>query len=145
LLDAFRHAGCPACRLAAAAVDHFLDDLIYEHVNEIELRDTLRAAGGFCNEHSWQLKHMRAAFGTSIIYRDVLNNIARRLRARQAGSTGAASAGAPGRQQVDTLWRGAPRGRRLAGPPGRAGPRQQRGRRDSGRSAHGLPRLPGAP
>jgi hypothetical protein len=86
LVEAMRREGCPACRLAATAVARYLDDLIYEHVNEIELRDTLRTAGGFCNEHSWQLKHMRAAFGTAIIYRDVLNNLGRRLRAHQQGT-----------------------------------------------------------
>ena len=97
LQDALEQEGCPVCRLAAAAVARYLDDLIYENVNEIELRETLRAAGGFCNEHSWQLERMHAAFGVSIVYRDVLNNMARRLRARPAGARLALFGGRDGR------------------------------------------------
>lgn len=89
LIEAFGAAGCPLCAIADAEVMHYLDMLIHEHVNDLDFRDQLREAGGFCNTHSWWLKTrvQGAALGSTIMYRDVLNALRERV-GRAAASSG---------------------------------------------------------
>jgi hypothetical protein len=79
LLAACKQEGCPICTLTLAAVAHYLDAIIYESVNDPPTRMELVAAAGYCNEHSWQLRHMGAALGAAIMYRDVLRRAAEAL------------------------------------------------------------------
>jgi hypothetical protein len=47
--------------------------MAYEQVNDLDLRQQLRRAGGFCNPHAFQwLREARSVLGTALIYRDVL-------------------------------------------------------------------------
>lgn len=65
--------GCPICRLALRAVGRFIESLAYEQVNDPGVRDALRAAHGFCNQHAYRwLREAHAPLGTALIYRDVL-------------------------------------------------------------------------
>jgi hypothetical protein len=86
LLEAFEGPGCPVCTIVERHVLRYLDMLLYEHVNDIPMREELRRVGGFCNAHAWWLvTHMRgAALGSAIIYRDILHA----LRERMATSGG---------------------------------------------------------
>jgi len=80
LLEALDQAGCPVCRLAGEAVDALLQSICYEQVNDLELREQLRAEGGFCPEHARRfLAQPNGPLATAIVYRDVLVNAARRL------------------------------------------------------------------
>jgi hypothetical protein len=73
LLDACTRGGCPICTMALDTVARYLGILIYENVNDPQTRDTVVAARGYCNDHSWQLRAKSgAAFGTALMYRDVL-------------------------------------------------------------------------
>jgi len=85
LLDACAKGGCPACTLTLAAVTHYLESIIYEHVNDPEFRDAVVASRGYCNSHSWRLREMRVALGVALIYRDVVRDAAEEI-ARRAGS-----------------------------------------------------------
>jgi hypothetical protein len=82
LLDAFSQDGCPICTLIEHTVVRYLDMLIHEHVNDIDFRNELRQAGGFCNRHAWLfITTIRgAAVGAAIMYRDVLNTYRQRLQ-----------------------------------------------------------------
>ena len=86
LIQALDRPGCPVCRLAAEAVDAFLASVCYEQVNDLELREELRAAGGFCREHALSfLRQRHGRLATAIVYRDVLANAARRIERAQPG------------------------------------------------------------
>jgi hypothetical protein len=87
LLTALDRTGCPVCRLVAEAVDGFLESVCYEGVNDLELREELRQAGGFCGEHASRfLGQSHGQLATAIVYRDVLLNAARRLAPAPRGS-----------------------------------------------------------
>ena len=75
LRDALPQPGCVVCRLKAAAVDRFLDGLLWECVNDPDTRRNIRQARGFCHEHAWRLVHGGASLGATIIMRDVLHNV----------------------------------------------------------------------
>src|SRR5438067_7292585 len=84
LLDACKKGGCPLCTMALDTVARYLDILIYENVNDPQTRDAVVAARGYCNGHSWQLRATSgAAFGTALMYRDVLQHVAEEI-GRQA-------------------------------------------------------------
>ncbi len=81
ILDACKEPGCPFCRLGQDAVERHLDSVIYDSVNSISLRATLRKARGYCHEHAWQLPLAggSAPLGIAIIYRDILNTLNKEL------------------------------------------------------------------
>ncbi len=81
LLQACGQTGCPVCRVEQSAVERYLDNLFYESVNDIQLRERLRASMGFCREHAWLAvdKRLGNALGFAIIYQDVINNTLRQL------------------------------------------------------------------
>lgn len=70
--DALAKRGCPICCLAARSTRRYLDNLLYENVNDPGLRAAVRGARGFCNAHAWQLQALGGALGLAIIHRDVL-------------------------------------------------------------------------
>lgn len=75
LRDALAQPGCAVCRLVAESTERFLDTLLWESVNDPEVRREIRQAHGFCHEHGWALARAGASLGTAIITRDVLQNI----------------------------------------------------------------------
>ena len=81
LLEACAQPGCPACRLEQRYVEHYLDHLLYENVNDSDLRDILRLSLGFCHEHAWLAVNQRLgdALGFAIIYQDVFGAVLERL------------------------------------------------------------------
>jgi len=72
LKEMLARPGCPICHLADAAGASFLDNLIYELVNDGVTRDKIVQAGGFCRRHGWQLVHHGGALGIAIIHRDLI-------------------------------------------------------------------------
>ena len=81
LIQACRQSGCPVYRVEQSVVERYLDNLFYESVNDIQLRERLRASLGFCREHAWLAidKRLGNALGFAIIYHDVINNTLRQL------------------------------------------------------------------
>ena len=85
VLDA---GGCPLCRLGQAAADSYLNALIYEGVTDVGLRQELRDARGLCHRHAWRIARQRGSvLGVAIIYRDVVNALARAAGAEFASDT----------------------------------------------------------
>ncbi len=75
LLDAFDQLGCPVCRLTHRAVEHAMESIDYEYVNDPGFRAEVEAAWGFCPEHANQwLAHARV-LSTSLVYAEVLKHI----------------------------------------------------------------------
>lgn len=85
VLEALGEGGCPLCALRAAAVDRYLDSLLYEQVNDPDLRRALDRSRGFCREHALLLVRLGDSLGIAILYKD---QVARALDAvRQARRT----------------------------------------------------------
>ena len=70
--EALAQSGCCICRLADYAVRRYLGSLLWESVNDPGVREKLRAARGFCREHSWQAQSMGSPLGVAILWRDLL-------------------------------------------------------------------------
>jgi hypothetical protein len=88
LLGSLKEVGCPVCRLAYEMTDRYLASLLHEMVLDIEMRDHLREAQGFCQQHAWQLVTHRDGLGTAIIYRDVLNTTLKKMGGLSFDGTG---------------------------------------------------------
>jgi len=85
LLVAFREPGCPICRLARQAESRYVFHVLYEYVNDGEVRAVLAASHGFCRRHAWELQRLELAdwgtgMGTAILYEDFVGGILTTLR-----------------------------------------------------------------
>jgi hypothetical protein len=78
LLDALKE-GCPICFLVKKTTHKFMDDFLYESVNDPDLRKEIKASQGFCNCHAWQLQKFGDGFGQAIVYSDLLNIVLKQL------------------------------------------------------------------
>src|SRR5712692_5161230 len=92
LIDACSGPGCPVCGCVLADSRQYLEGLLYEQVNDPEIRSRLRASWGFCNWHAVMLREAtNPAFGSAIIYEDMFRMVIRRferLTGRRAGEGG---------------------------------------------------------
>ena len=81
LLQACRKPGCPVCRVEQGAVERYISSLFYESVNDVQVRERLRASLGFCREHARLAveKSLGNALGFAIIYQDMINHILKQL------------------------------------------------------------------
>ncbi|UCC52122.1 MAG: hypothetical protein JSV68_23965 [Anaerolineaceae bacterium] len=81
ILDACKEPDCPVCTLGHVSANRHLTSLIFDGVNDVRLRNTLRKSLGYCHEHAWLLPDAgeSATLGIAIIHRDLLNTIRRRL------------------------------------------------------------------
>ncbi len=78
--EALDQGGCAVCRLALRSVGRWLKSVAYEQVNDVELRDRLRAARGFCNLHAHRwLREVGSVLGTAIVYQDLLTTALQEL------------------------------------------------------------------
>jgi len=86
LLEACAEPGCPICRVEHDAALRYISGLFYEHVNDFNMRERLRASLGFCRQHA----HMTVdelqgnALGIALLYQDVLKLATHHLDDRQA-------------------------------------------------------------
>ena len=79
LRDALAEPECAVCRLTAKAAEKTLESLLWESVNDPQVRHDIRQSRGFCHEHSWSLARHRASLGATIITNDVLRNVLRTM------------------------------------------------------------------
>ncbi len=81
LLEAAQAGGCPLCRLARRSADRYLDILSYENINDVGVRERLRASRGLCRRHADHLLgELHDGLGTAILYRDLLRTLSQELR-----------------------------------------------------------------
>lgn len=79
LRDAFARPGCPLCRLEMRVAERYLDFLLWERVNDPDLRQNLRQARGFCRTHAWMLVRPGASLGIAVMLHDVLQDVLQSL------------------------------------------------------------------
>lgn len=83
LVDACDRPGCPVCRCLTDDARQYLNNLLYEQVNDPDTRRRLRASWGFCNWHAWMLREASdPAFGSAIMYEDFLRAAIQRFERR---------------------------------------------------------------
>ncbi|HEX9124588.1 MAG TPA: DUF6062 family protein [Actinomycetota bacterium] len=83
LVADLKKEGCPVCHGAHRAAWRYLDSLLWEHVNDPDIRAKLRTSFGFCREHSMMAisvaGQQSAALGMAILYEDFLRSVDRQL------------------------------------------------------------------
>jgi hypothetical protein len=100
LMADLRRRGCPACHGANRSAWRSIDSILWEFVNDPDVRHRLRRSHGFCREHALMAiavaSEQAAALGMSILYEDFLRVIreeaeeavrARAARARERRKT----------------------------------------------------------
>jgi hypothetical protein len=86
--EALQRHGCAICHLADRATARFLRSVAYEQVNDVSLREQLRATRGFCTTHAHRwLRDARSVLGTALIYRDAITAALRDLDEQPSSST----------------------------------------------------------
>ena len=84
--EALSKEGCPIYRLLKKLEVEAIENLLYEHVLDPQVRNELRRNLGFCNYHSWLLVNYVlknpwiGQLGVSIIYEDLLSTFLSKLR-----------------------------------------------------------------
>ncbi|MCS7350902.1 DUF6062 family protein [Thermoflexus sp.] len=86
LQHAMREPGCPICRLQREAEKRYLDNLLWENVNDPATREQWAAGLGFCARHAWQLQRLEAqrygdGLGNALLYEDLLQRVILALEA----------------------------------------------------------------
>jgi hypothetical protein len=82
LRQAFSEPGCALCRLLAQVADSYIDGVLWELVNDPELRQELNQTRGYCREHAWLLVRYGASLGAAIMMKDIIDTL---LRVANAG------------------------------------------------------------
>lgn len=77
LRQAFGEPACALCRLLAQAADSYIDGILWELVNDPELREELNRTRGYCREHSWLLVRYGASLGAAIMMKDIIDTLQR--------------------------------------------------------------------
>jgi len=86
LLDALKEQGCPVCFVIRKNAQKFMDDFLYESVNDPGLRKEIKESVGFCNRHAWQLQKFGDGFGLGIVYEDLMQLVLKRLEGADGSS-----------------------------------------------------------
>jgi len=61
---------CALCELEARETRRYLDNLLYENVNDVGVRGNLVRSRGHCRRHAYLLLESADGLGTAILYRD---------------------------------------------------------------------------
>jgi hypothetical protein len=81
LRQAFGEPGCVLCRLLARTADGYIDGMLWELVNDVELRQELKQTKGYCREHAWLLVRYGASLGAAIMTKDIIDALLRLVEA----------------------------------------------------------------
>lgn len=82
LQDALKQQGCALCRISYHSVARMLELVLYDQVNDADVRKHVREGLGYCNRHAWQMREMRgSALGMTFLYRDALLQMEEQIRA----------------------------------------------------------------
>jgi hypothetical protein len=85
---ALQQSGCPICNISQRAASRYISQLLWENVNDVETRKKIIASLGYCPQHTeelvtTELTQHGSAMGTSIIYENLAQVVAKRLQTWQ--------------------------------------------------------------
>ncbi|RME72047.1 MAG: hypothetical protein D6784_14150 [Chloroflexi bacterium] len=75
LQQAFQEAGCPFCRLLNRTADQYIDGVLWELVNDPDIRQELSRSRGYCPRHAWLLVRHGASLGAAILMEEVITTL----------------------------------------------------------------------
>lgn len=86
LIEMFPQPGCAICNLLLQDVAQFLDSLLYERVNTLEVQQGFRRARGLCAQHASELVTVRGgSLGIAILHRAVLIELLDQVEGKGGG------------------------------------------------------------
>lgn len=75
-IESIKKDTCPICILVNKNINKFFEDLLYEKVNDINIRKKFKEYSGFCNYHAHQFLKYNDGIAISLLNKDLLiNNI----------------------------------------------------------------------
>lgn len=81
ILRATEQPGCPLCHIGQKTAHSYLDSLLWDSVNDPELRAELDKLLGFCNQHSRQMMTFQGErLGVAIVHHAMLKEALRRVQ-----------------------------------------------------------------
>jgi len=83
LIDAFSKNACPICFLVKSRVEKFFDVLLYENVNDVQLREKFRKNFGFCPQHSYKLLSYNDGLAVALLHKDLLEDVVKNLKSKK--------------------------------------------------------------
>ena len=93
LLEALEGPGCPICFLAKRTVRRYLEAYCSESVTDVQARERIRSAQGFCTRHAHQFLDLQDSLAVAITYADVLSTLTRELERPSEGGKESAGLG----------------------------------------------------
>lgn len=81
---ACQREGCPVCTVVLENMDRVMDTWNYEGFTDVEHRQNVIYARGFCPLHTWQLAQRNNAFQFAVIYREILSDLLETMSGEQA-------------------------------------------------------------
>lgn len=89
LMATFPEVGCPVCQLVKRDVHQYLDSLLYEYVNKLDIRIAVRASRGFCSAHAWHMHEIRGrVVNISVLHHTALHEIGKIVKRHPPGRLG---------------------------------------------------------
>lgn len=75
LYQALSEPGCALCRLLAKVADNYIDGVLWELVNDADIRRDLNQARGYCQDHAWLLVRYGSSLGTGLLMQGVVETL----------------------------------------------------------------------
>ncbi len=93
LQKACQREGCPVCTVILEHIDMVMRSWSYEGFTDVEHRQKVAQARGFCPLHTWQLAQRNNAFPLAVIYENVLAAMEQELQQKLSSLPHATSNG----------------------------------------------------
>lgn len=74
LKDCMEGGACPICTQTEQHIRSTMRSVLYESMTDVEIRDTIKSARGFCRHHSNQFLEQGDALNHAIVYGDALRS-----------------------------------------------------------------------
>ena len=87
LQKACQREGCPVCTVVLEHIDMVMKSWGYEGFTDVEHRQKVTQARGFCPLHTWQLAQRNNAFQLGVVYENILSTLEEDLAAYEQGQT----------------------------------------------------------
>src|SRR5690348_14393145 len=87
LRTACQQEGCPICSVILEQIAHAMNTWSHEGFTDIEHRQEVMRARGFCPLHTWQLAQRNNAFQLGVVYENILSTLMEDLAAYDQGQT----------------------------------------------------------
>lgn len=75
LREALAEPGCAICHITVSSAVRYIDTLLWQMVNEPDVRAALNAARGYCNFHAWMLPRRGGALGVAILMHGITKTL----------------------------------------------------------------------